>query len=741
MDSALTPYSPLQSALDETFQLQVPEGLLVGREVCAALLREMGLSQELDGLYSSLSPLDPNDAMIRSFRARKLLEGASLPAAFGGELAKRFAGDEEFSVYPKGSSPFDAVTRVRGAEALPQAVRRLYVDHLTNGLIQAYDDPEYDYLARAPEVIVQRSNLASRSGLVLPYEPDSGACEVMVVYSTWGLAEDILRRSLARDEYYFHKKALEEGRKAPLYHRVGVKEFQLYYDSDSHRLEHLPLSRQKSRALSLNPREALLLARAALRVQQEQKSLVKLYWSADDLQLFLLSSEALPWPSPKKVRFFRQTGEASLLVSGRAIGHAVASGRVRVVHAHEDLEEFRPGEVLVADRTEPDWEPVFRQAGAIVTLRDRRVSHSSILAREMGIPAVLEATGCLERLQTGQLVTVSCCHQASGRVLLGEVDHQVEEFSLERMPDLPTRLMVNLSMPERALAVAQFPWAGAGLVRSEFMIGGWVKVHPLALLYPHRVDAEGRAAVERICYGYGSGREYFVNRMSEAIGLIAGAFHPRPVTLRLSDFKSDEYARLLGGQGFEPQERNSLIGWRGASRYLHPDYHEAFLLELESLNRVHREMGLDNVTVLVPFCRTPEEGEEVVGAIRDAGLTHCPIWTMAELPSNVLLADEFAQVFDGMSIGSSDLTGLVLGVDRNSERLTDYFDELHPALMRAYETVIEACHHAGKEVSFCGQIASEDAEFAALLAAMRVDSLSLAPDALHSTLERLRAGF
>lgn len=477
------------------------------------------------------------------------------------------------------------------------------------------------------------------------------------------------------------------------------------------------------------------------KLEAESGQALELTFSGSNGQLQVLGVNSLPQPERTRIQFFKQSGEGRLLCKGRAVGHAVATGRVRVLHSRDDIEDFQKGEVLVARETQPDWEPAFRKACAIVTERDRRVSHSTILAREMGLPCILQAEDCASILQRGQLVTVSCAKTPDGLVLDGNVAHEVEEFSLERMPELKTRLMVNLSMPERALSSAQLPWSGAGLVRSEFMIGSRVKIHPLALLYPERLSEDTRRAIERLTHQFSDGRDYFLTQMSQAIALIAAAFHPRPVTLRFSDFKSEEYARLLGGEIFEPKERNSMLGWRGASRYLHPDFADAFQLELEAVRRVRDDMGFQNLKVMIPFCRTPEEGEEVIGVMKKAGLergkNELEVWAMAELPSNVLLAEEFAEVFDGMSIGSSDLTGLTMGVDRNSERVADYFDELHPAMMKAYETVVAACHAQGKPTSFCGQAASEDPEFVALLAEFGLDIVSLAPDALHATLERL----
>jgi pyruvate, water dikinase len=737
-------YRPLDPSVEEQFQLTVSRGFFLTAQACRDFVAASGKAEELDELYGHINRDDPNEVMLKSFKIRKLFTAASLTPELVSQIEDNYSRcsekqeeETDLVIFPRGTNPLNNVTRVSGLDSLLTTVKKIYVDHLANGIITKFEDDSYDYTEQSPELTIQTASLCEFSGLVLNYEPKSGARDLITVFSTWGLAEDLLRRTVSRDEYFFHKSHL----KAAIHSQCGEKEFQLSYDFNSRRMEHLPLSRSKARSFSLTEEQALHLAGLLHHLEQTEDDALELTFSGDGDRLEVLGLTRHPQPERTRVEFFHQTSDAEILVRGRAVGHAVSTGKVRIMHSRDDIEYFQKGEVLVARQTQPDWEPAFRKASAIVTEKDRRVSHSTILAREMGLPCILQARDCAGLLKDGQMVTVSCSKTPDGVVLDGKVPHEVEEFSLQRMPNLRTQLMVNLSMPERALSTAQLPWAGAGLVRSEFMIGSRVKIHPLALLNPERLPAESQTAIQRLTHRFDNGREYFLTRMSQAIALIAAAFHPRPITLRFSDFKSEEYARLLGGETFEPKERNSLLGWRGASRYLHPEFADAFHLELESVRRVRVDMGFKNLKVMIPFCRTPEEGCEVIEMMKDMGLKQgedgLEVWAMAELPSNVLLADEFAQVFDGLSIGSSDLTGLTMGVDRNSDRLSDYFDELHPAMMKAYEMVVEAAHRQGKPASFCGQAASEDPEFVALLAEMGLDAVSLAPDALHSTLERL----
>lgn len=738
--SLVNEYRPMEPSIAERFEVLVPRGFVVTGQACRDYVEHSGKGEELNQLYGHINREDPNEVMLKSFKVRKLFGQIELPSEFESEVIehyKRIAEPEaDLILFPLGGNPLNNVTRVRGLDALLNNLQKTFVEHLTNGIISKFEDDDFDYLEQSPELIVQTASPSEFSGVALSYEPKSGSRDLVSVYSTWGIAEDLLRRTVSRDEYFFHKTHLS----AAIYSHCGDKEFQLSFDFGSRRMEHVPLSRGRARSFSLSEEQALHLAGLIQELEEGSDQALELTFSGHQDKLVVLGLNRLPQPERTRVEFFLQKEEADVLVRGRAVGHAVSSGKVRILNSRDDLEDFRKGEVLVATQTQPDWEPAFRKASAIVTERDRRVSHSTILAREMGLPCILQAEGCSSKLQNGQLVTVSCAKTPDGMVLAGKVAHDVEEFSLERMPSLKTQLMVNLSMPERALSAAQLPWAGAGLIRSEFMIGSRVRIHPQALLQPQKLSADSRKAVERLTFGHTDGREYFLARMSQSIALIAASFYPRPVTLRFSDFKSEEYARLLGGEVFEPKERNSMLGWRGASRYIHPDFADAFRLELESVRRV-REMGFTNLKVMIPFCRTPEEGADIVDMMDEMGLKQghdgLEIWAMAELPSNVFLAEEFADVFDGLSIGSSDLTGLTMGVDRNSELLSDYFDELHPAMMKAYETVVEAAHSKGKPASFCGQAASEDPEFVALLSEMGLDIVSLAPDALHATLDRL----
>ncbi len=435
------------------------------------------------------------------------------------------------------------------------------------------------------------------------------------------------------------------------------------------------------------------------------------------------------------------TERGLVLVEGMAVGEGIASGAARVIRDPSRMADFRPGEVLVTESTDPDWEPVMKKSAAIVTARGGRTSHAAIVARELGIPAIVGARDALDVIATGRIVTISCAEGDVGRVYEGALNFRVEEIDPSSLPPTRTRIMLNVANPERAFRLAMLPSDGIGLARMEFIFANWVGVHPLALTRPQSLTPSVRQRVDELTAGYDDKGEYFVDRLSQGIGTLAAAFWPRPVILRFSDFKTNEYAHLLGGDAFEPQESNPMLGWRGASRYYDPEYKEGFLLEVAAVRRVREIMGLQNLKVMIPFCRTPEEGRRVLETMREGGLVRgrsgLEVHVMAEIPSNVILAEQFAELFDGFSIGSNDLTQLVLGIDRDSERIADLFDERNEAVRRFCAELIGTAHLTGRPVGICGQAPSDYPEFAEFLVNEGIDSISLNADALVRTKRRV----
>jgi pyruvate,water dikinase len=436
--------------------------------------------------------------------------------------------------------------------------------------------------------------------------------------------------------------------------------------------------------------------------------------------------------------------QAELLCSGRAIGASVSSGRARILRHPSEIQRFEPGDLLVTERTDPDWEPILKRASGVITNQGGRTCHAAIIAREMGITAIVGAGDATERIADGDTITASCCEGDQGRVYRGALPFRVEDTDIGELPPTRTRILMNVGNPEEAFSQAAIPCDGVGLARLEFVIANHIRVHPMALLQPERLtDPAERQAIAQLTAGYSQPADYYVDLLAQGMGRLAAAFYPRPVILRFSDFKSNEYAKLLGGSSFEPSEENPMIGWRGASRYYAAGFREAFSLECRALKRVREQMGLTNVIPMVPFCRTPEEGDRVLAEMAKAGLVRgengLEVYVMCELPSNVIAAEAFAERFDGFSIGSNDLTQLSLGLDRDSALVADLFDERNAAVVELIRMAIRTAKRCGRKIGICGQAPSDHPEFAELLVREGIDSISLNPDAVLSTRLRVAA--
>src|SRR3954467_4939071 len=503
---------------------------------------------------------------------------------------------------------------------------------------------------------------------------------------------------------------------------------------------------------SVTDEEVLQLARWAVRIEEHYAarrgtdSPMDIEWGKDGQtgELFVLQARPETVHSNRKkkaLRIYRLTGKGEALAQGLAVGEGIAVGRARVIASPTEFARFEKGEILVTESTDPDWEPIMKMAAGIVTERGGRTSHAAIVARELGIPAVLGTADAMKSIPDGDTVTLSCAEGEQGRIYRGALEYEVDELDPSQFPRPRTQMMLNVGSPEQAFQAAMLPNDGVGLARMEFIFAAWVKVHPLALTRFDKLSPEAKGEVEKVARGYADKTEYFVDKLSQGVGVIAAAFHPKPVILRLSDFKSNEYATLLGGKQFEPVEENPMIGWRGASRYYHPKYKEGVMLELRAVRRVREEFGLKNLKLMVPFCRTPDEGRKVIEVLREGGLVQgrdgLEVYVMAELPSNVFLADQYAAIFDGCSIGSNDLTQLVLVVARDSALVAQRFNERNPAVLQACARIIDAARRKGRKVGICGQAPSDFPDFAAFLVEQGIDSISLIPDSLLKTSERV----
>lgn len=754
--------------------VRVPGGFAVTAD---AYRDALTLAGAWEGLRRELEGLDRNDvrALRRAGeRCRQIVYAAGLPPQAREEVRgaweemKRRYGEQVSAAVRSSATAEDLPTasfagqqetylNVRGEEELLDAIRRCFASLFTDRAISYRIDRGFDHFEVAISVGVQkmvRSDLAS-SGVMFTVDTESGHPDFVFVTGAWGLGEPVVQGTVDVDEWYVHKPGYERGFRAVVRRVLGAKQIKMVLAPG--RLGHDLVTKETSRAererFCLTDAEVLELAGMGIAIEKHYSkrygrfSPMDIEWARDGLdgQLYIVQARpetVVSQRRPTEYEEYRLTGTGRVIVTGRAVGHRIAQGVVRVIESTEQLADFRPGEVLVADTTTPDWEPVVKKAAAIVTDRGGRTCHAAIVARELGIPAVVGAEGATDVLETGMEVTVSCAEGDVGKVYEGRVPFEVERIDLGTLPRPQTRIMVNVGNPEQALRQALLPVDGVGLARVEFVFSEDVRVHPMALLHPERVEDEAeRREIERLVRGCADPKRYFVERLSEGIGTICAAFWPRPVVVRFSDFKSNEYARLLGGRWFEPREENPMLGFRGAARYVHESYREAFALECAAMKRVREEMGLDNAIPMIPFCRRVPEADAVLEAMAENGLKRgengLQVYIMCEIPCNVILADDFTKRFDGFSIGSNDLTQLVLGVDRDNPLVAHDFDERDPAVKEMLARAIAGAHRNGIEVGICGQAPSDWPEIAEFLVEKGIDSMSLVPDAVVRTLRHV----
>jgi pyruvate,water dikinase len=747
--------------------VHVPNGFAITAEGYRAFLAHNELEPVLRDLLAGPGMGEVLELQRRGHAARRLMLEGELPPRLRDAIAEEYAAlgaDVDVAVrssataedLPEASFAGQQETylAVHGIMAVLDAVRRCYASLFTDRAISYRAERSFDHLQVALSVGIQRmvrSDLAS-AGVIFTLDTESGFRDVVLVSGSWGLGETVVQGTVVPDEWLVFKPTLRTGHRPILRRVVGTKETKLVYDTGGgRRVLSVPVPARDRTHLVLTDDEVLSLAQQACIVEEHYSARLgrpcpmDLEWAKDGRTGELYIVQARPETVESRHAFasmeravLDRTGP--VLLEGRAVGHRIGSGHVRVVTDVTELGAFQDGDVLVSDRTDPDWEPVMRRAAAIVTNRGGRTCHAAIVSRELGLPAIVGATGATERLRTSDVVTVDCSAGEVGRVYQGKLPFHVEKLDATALPRPRTQIKVNVGNPEEALRIAALPNDGVGLARLEFIVAS-IGVHPMALLHLDRVDGATRAAIEARTDGASDKAAWFVDRLAEGVGTIAAAFHPKHVLVRFSDFKTNEYAHLLGGQAFEPKEENPMIGFRGAARYYDERYREAFALECRAMRAVRETMGIGNLHVMVPFCRTVEEGEKVLAVMREHGLEQgmngLQVFVMCEVPSNVVLVAEFARIFDGFSIGSNDLTQLVLGVDRDAETLASLFDERNEAVRRMIAAAIAGAHAAGRPIGICGQAPSDHPEMAEWLVGQGIDSLSLSPDAVIATTQRV----
>jgi len=630
---------------------------------------------------------------------------------------------------------------VRGETALLDACRRCYASLFTDRAIAYREAKGFDHLSVALSIGVQQMVRADigGSGVAFTIDTETGFPNAVVISAAWGLGETVVQGSVEPDRYEVFKPLLAGCAHRPIIAKdLGAKAIKLIYDEGgSHRTRLVETTPRERCHFVLDDAEIIELAQWAVAVEEHYERPMDLEWAKDGESGLLYLVQARPetvQAGKSRSRFLHYSlkAQAQPIASGAAIGSAIATGTVCLIADASEISRFVDGAILVTGNTDPDWVPVMKRAAGIVTDHGGTTSHAAIVSRELGVPALVGCGNATSVLQNGQTITLSCASGEVGHVYDGELDFEREEIDLSALPETRTRMMVNVADPSAAFEWWRLPAKGVGLARMEFIVSNLIKAHPMALLHPERLDEAGRRAIRELIGPDASGEDYFVERLSRGIAKLAAAFHPHPTIVRLSDFKTNEYAHLVGGKSFEPVEENPMLGFRGASRYYDERYREGFALECRALKRAREEMGFGNIVVMVPFCRTPLEADRVLAAMAENGLAKGEngllIYMMCEIPSNVILAEKFAARFDGFSIGSNDLTQLLLGVDRDSDLLSDLFDERDEAVTLSISEVIAKAHRAGITIGICGQAPSNYPEFAAFLVGEGIDSISLNPD-------------
>ncbi|MBE9221173.1 phosphoenolpyruvate synthase [Cyanobacterium stanieri LEGE 03274] len=642
---------------------------------------------------------------------------------------------------------------VHGVKDVLESCHKCFASIFTDRAISYRTMNKFDHFEVALSVGVQkmvRSDLAS-SGVMFSIDTETGFKDAAFVTAAYGLGENVVQGAVNPDEFFVFKPTLKQGFKPILSKRLGSKEIKMVYDlGGGKKVKNVPVSEAKRQQYAISDEEALLLAKWACIIEDHysekrgQLTPMDIEWAKDGQtgELFIVQARPETVQSRKSgnvLKDYKLLGDGKVLVRGRAVGEMIGQGLARVILDVHEIGQFKEGEVLVTNKTDPDWEPIMKKASAIVTNQGGRTCHAAIIAREMGIPAIVGCGNATGILKTGQDITVSCSEGEEGRVYEGLIPFDIIETPLDNLPTTKTQILMNVGNPEEAFKLASIPCNGVGLARLEFIIANHIKAHPLALMnFEQLKDDAVKAEIAHLTRGYDHKADFFVDKVAQGVGAIAAAFYPNPVVVRMSDFKSNEYANLLGGADFEPHEENPMIGWRGASRYYDEKYRDAYGLECKALKRVRDEMGLTNVIPMIPFCRTPYEGRKVLAEMEKHGLKRgengLQVYVMCEIPSNVILADQFSEIFDGFSIGSNDLTQLTLGLDRDSSLVAHIFDERNQAVKDMVRMVIEKAHQNNRKIGICGQAPSDYPEFARFLVELGIDSISLNPDSVLKTL-------
>jgi pyruvate,water dikinase len=749
--------------------VKVPNGFAITAEAFRHFIREAQLDERIRATLADLDTHDMANLRERAHAVRQAILSATLPTDLQTLIEAAYRQLQGSSTVPLDVAVRSSATaedlpdasfagqqetylNVHGTAALLETCKRCFASLFTDRAISYRVDKGFDHFKVALSIGVQRmvrSDLAC-SGVMFTIDTESGFRDAVMISAAYGLGENVVQGSVTPDEFLVFKPTLKTGHRPVLQKNLGSKEFKLVYDSGGGKMvKNIPVAPADRAKLALTDDEVLELARWACIVEdhysakRSQHAPMDLEWAKDGItgELFIVQARPETVQSRKDLDVLESyvlSKRSTVLTSGRSVGAKIATGRVRVIKSAEFIGQFQEGEVLVTDKTDPDWQPIMKKAAGIITNRGGRTCHAAIVSRELGVPAIVGTELGTEALKDGQMVTVSCAEGDTGLVYEGELPFEVQRTDLKSLGKPRTKVMMNLANPQGAFALSFTPNEGVGLARMEFIISTYIKIHPLALIdFDTLADATAKAEIEKLTAGYTDKPQFFVDKLAQGVAMIAAAFYPKDVILRLSDFKTNEYANLIGGKAYEPAEENPMLGFRGASRYYHPRYRAGFALECRAVKKVRDEMGLTNLKLMIPFCRTLDEGRQVQAEMEKHGLKRgqdgLEIYVMCEIPANVILAEEFADLFDGFSIGSNDLTQLILGVDRDSEIVAPIFDERNAAVKKMIAQVIATCRAKGRKIGICGQAPSDYPEFAQFLVEQGIDSISLNPDTVLKT--------
>ncbi|TDX01362.1 phosphoenolpyruvate synthase [Dinghuibacter silviterrae] len=763
--------------------IRIPKGFVITVHAYNEFIKANKLEVKIRELIGAIDYKSVESLRRSGLEVRSLMRNARFPVKLGEEIVEAYYalsdtyGQLNTDVAVRSSATAEDLPdasfagqqetylNVRGPEDLIDAVRNCFASLFTDRAISYRHSFKFDHFAVGLSIGVQkmvRSDLGA-SGVAFSLDTESGFKDVVVINASYGLGELVVQGAISPDEYIVHKPTMAAGFPSLIEKRMGVKDKMMVYgDTADERVKVIPTDKGFQSRFCLKDSTALLLAQWVVQIEEYYSGLrntwtpMDVEWAIDGLtkELFIVQAR------PETIHSRKDAGKVTeysindpqrtekILTKGIAVGDKIASGNVNILYSLDkrviEGHEFHDGDVLVTDMTDPDWEPVMKRASAIVTNKGGRTCHAAIVAREMGVPAIVGCGNATDVLSNGQTVTISCAEGGDGFVYAGEIDYLRKEYDLDDLPSIRTPLMLNVASPSMSFQFAQLPHKGVGLAREEFIINNYIQVHPLALLQHEKIgDAELSRIIRGKIVGFDNETDFFINKLAYGIARIAASFYPYKVIVRFSDFKSNEYYNLLGGKYFEPKEENPMIGWRGASRYYSGEYKEAFGLECRAIKKVREEMGLSNVIVMIPFCRTIGELLKVKETMAEYGLQQgdqgLELYLMAEIPSNILMAEEFADHIDGFSIGSNDLTQLTLGLDRDSSLVADIYDERDPAVKRLITHLIQTAKRKGVKVGICGQGPSDHPDFARFLVELGIDSISVTPDSVMKTIHAIAA--